>query len=220
MTAAAMNDFDNGPPPQGRTSVGRIALVEEDDWVRLSTARLLQNEGYLVDCYASGDALLSDGDLAAVDAVLLDMEMPGANGLDTLRALAGRDERPCVLVTSRHGDIGLAVEAMKLGAIDFLEKPVPRAALIAAIAEAAALHEHRGAVDAVRLLARQRIGSLSERQLQILARIVNGRSNKAIAFELGLSVRTIEAYRAELLARLGVRSTAEAVRLALAADLI
>lgn len=202
------------------TRARRIALVDDDDWVRLSTARLLRSEGYRVDGFASGDEFLDRADFGAFDAVLLDMQMPGANGIDTLRALAERGVRTCVLMLSGHGDVGLAVEAMKLGALDFLEKPVSPGALVAAIDEAAERHERRTAEVAARVLARRRIERLSDRQRQILCRIVEGQANKSIAFELGLSVRTIEAYRAELLGRLGVRSTAEAVRLALAADLI
>lgn len=216
----AMNEYEDPRIAEEGARNRRIALVDDDDWVRLSTARLLRGEGYRVDCFASGDEFLREADIGGFDVVLLDMQMPGANGLDTLRALAERGVRPCVLMLSGHGDVGLAVEAMKLGALDFLEKPVSPVVLVAAIDEAAERYERRIAEVAARALARRRIERLSDRQRQILARIVEGQPNKAIAFELGLSVRTIEAYRAELLARLGVRSTAEAVRLALAADLI
>jgi two-component system response regulator FixJ len=198
----------------------RIALVDDDEWVRFSTARLLRAEGYQVDCYESGDAFLQSGDAASVDVVLLDMQMPGSNGIDTLRALGKGSDRPCILMLSGHGDVGLAVQAMKLGALDFLEKPASPQTLVAALDQALSHHARRGAQAAAREAACRRLEPLSERQRQVLARMVDGRPNKLIAFELGLSIRTVEAYRAQLLDKLGVRSTAEAVRIAIDAGML
>jgi two-component system response regulator FixJ len=121
---------------------------------------------------------------------------------------------------SGHGDIGLAVEAMKLGALDFLEKPASPAVLIAALDSALAQHAQKEAKSAAREAASRRLEPLSERQRQVLAHMIEGRPNKLIAFELGLSIRTVEAYRAQLLDKLGVRSTAEAVRIAIDAGLL
>jgi two-component system response regulator FixJ len=212
---------DESSPVQAGCKPGsRIALVDDDEWVRFSTARLLRAEGYQVDCYESGDAFLQSGDAASVDVVLLDMQMPGSSGIDTLRALGKGSDRPCILMLSGHGDVGLAVQAMKLGALDFIEKPASPKILVSALDQALSHHASKGAKAAVRKAACRRLEQLSDRQRQVLARMVEGRPNKLIAFELGLSIRTVEAYRAQLLDKLGVRSTAEAVRIAIDAGMI
>lgn len=196
-----------------------VAVVDDDDAVRLSTARLLERAGHRVQTYSSGDAFLEARLPDQLDCVLLDMRMPGRNGLDVLRALGDRDTAPSVLVLTGHGDVPLAVEAMKLGAVDFLEKPYPAGALIDAIQGACELRARSRASESASREAVERVRTLSERQRQVLTGIVKGQPNKIIAYELDLSIRTVEAYRAQLLDKLGVRSTAEAVRIAIAAGL-
>jgi two-component system, LuxR family, response regulator FixJ len=196
-----------------------IAIVDDDDAVRLSTTLMLELAAHRVQAFASGDdflvALLPDD----LDCILLDMRMPGRSGLEVLKVLAGRDAAPAVLVFTGHGNIPLAVEAMKLGAVDFLEKPYAPEALVGAIDRACALRAEPRALEAARREAATRLEVLSPRQRQVLRGIVAGRPNKIIAYELGLSIRTVEAYRAQLFERLAVRGTAEAVRIALAGGL-
>ncbi len=196
-----------------------VAVVDDDDAVRLSTARLLERAGLRVQTFASGDAFLEARLPDQMGCILLDMRMPGRNGLDVLRVLSERDSAPAVLVLTGHGDIPLAVEAMKLGAIDFLEKPYQPGALIGAVEGACELRARSRASEAAKGEAAELTRTLSERQRQVLEGIVQGKPNKIIAYELDLSIRTVEAYRAQLLDKLGVRSTAEAVRIALAAGI-
>jgi two-component system response regulator FixJ len=195
-----------------------IAIVDDDDAVRRSTAALVERAGHRAWAFASGDAFLARRP-EAIDCVLLDMRMPGLSGLDVLEILAGEDDAPAVLVVTGHGDIALAVAAMRLGAADFLEKPYAPEALLAGIDYACGLGARPRASKAARREAAARLDTLSERQRQVLQGIVKGKPNKIIAYDLGLSVRTVEAYRAQVLIKLGVRSTAEAVRIALAGGL-
>jgi two-component system response regulator FixJ len=200
-------------------SAHHIAIVDDDDAVRVSTARLLQTAGHRVHSFASGDEFLAAGLPDGLNCVLLDMRMPGLSGLDVLRAIGDQDNPPAVLMLTGHGDIPLAVEAMKLGAIDFIEKPYVPGKLLSAIESASELYAQAQEVHAGSREAEKLVESLSERQRQVLEGIVRGRPNKIIAYELSLSIRTVEAYRAQMLDKLGVRSTAEAVRIAISAGM-
>ncbi len=206
-------DTPRRPAPDARV----VALVDDDDGARTSTTWFLEGEGYRVLPYPSGDAFLRACVPDQVSCVLLDLRMPGRSGLDVLRALVGRENAPPVVVLTGHADLATAVEAMKLKAADIIEKPYPPEALMAALGSALARHERSRAARAAARDARVLVDGLSERQRQVLAGIVDGKPNKIIAWQLGLSVRTVEAYRAQLFERLGARSTAEAVRIAVAA---
>jgi len=210
---------DTFPGVQLVSGVKVIAVVDDDDVVRHSTAVLLERAGYSIVAFESGDAFLATQRPGDSDCILLDMRMTGTDGLGVLKALGAWEEMPPVLVLTGHGAVPEAVEAMKLGAADFLEKPYPAEALLSAIDKAleAGSTGKAGAVDAA---AAARVGTLSNRQQQVLRGILKGQPNKIIAYELGLSIRTVEAYRAQLLEKLGVRGTAEAVRLAIAAGML
>ena len=195
-----------------------VAVVEDDEKVRVSTARLLEMAGYRVREYASGDAFLAAQFRGESDCILLDLRMPGTHGLEVLKVLHSWEKMPPVLFLTGHGAVKEAVEAMKLGATDFLEKPYPADALLKAIAAALTIGP-KAKTPRVDREAAARVARLSERQAEVLRGIVAGKPNKVMAYDLGLSIRTVEAYRAQLLGRLGVRGTAEAVRVALAAGL-
>ena len=216
----AMNEMC-GVSPRGTAVSGTqvIAIVDDDDAVRRSTAALLERAGYRVRTFASGDAFLAAQLPGDSDCILLDMRMPGTNGLGVLKALGDWEKMPPVLVLTGHGAIPEAVEAMRLGAFDFLEKPYPAPGLVETIGRALAASP-RGRTGGGDPEARARVNSLSQRQLQVLQGILKGQANKVIAYELSLSIRTVEAYRAQLLEKLGVRGTAEAVRLAIAAGML
>lgn len=199
------------------TQVPTVAIVDDNESLRLLTARILKREGWDVAAFASGDLFLADTAPARFSSVLLDLRMPGMDGLSVLRALRERPNPPPVLVLTGHGGIPQAVEAMRLGAVDFLEKPYAAKDLIAAIGRAIAARAEAG--TAANDEAALAVESLSLRQRQVLCGILRGDPNKIIAFQLDLSIRTVEAYRAQLLQKLGVRSTAGAVRMALAANL-
>ena len=196
-----------------------VAVIDDDERVRQSTVWLLEGAGYRVLPYVSGDAFLAAEMPERLDVALLDMHMPGRNGLDVLRALAAREDAPSVLVLTGHGDIAMAVEAMKLKAADFLQKPYPPLALLEALEDALAAREQGRAARTPNSRARALVDALPPRQRQVLTGIVRGLANKTIAWELGLSVRTVEDYRAQLLERLGVRCTAEAIRIGLDAGI-
>lgn len=201
------------------TAPRTVAIVDDDVVVRNSVAHLVEGAGHRVLSFATGDAFLAARLPRDLDCVLLDMNMPGLSGLEVLTALAERDGAPAVVVLTGHGNIALAVEAIKRGAVDFLRKPYAPAALLAALDAACALRDEPRASEAARREAAALLDSLSPRQRQVLSGIVGGRPNKIIAHELGLSVRTVEAYRAQLLDKLGARGTAEAVRIGLAGGL-
>jgi two-component system response regulator FixJ len=196
-----------------------VAIVDDDPSARASTGALLEGEGYRVVRFASGDQFLEACLPEHLVCVLLDIRMPGRSGLDVLRLLSERTVRPPTLMLSGHADLELAVEAMKLGAVDFLRKPCPPRQLLRAVAHLAAVVERSRDQNEVDREMHRLVEALTKRQRQVLEGIVRGLPNKLIAWELQLSVRTVECYRADLLRRLGVRSIAEAVRIALAAGL-
>jgi two-component system response regulator FixJ len=194
-----------------------VIIVDDDEGVRDSTSVLLGLAGHKVQTFPSGSALVEAGIPEGADVILLDLMMPGLNGLETLRAL-GTGPLPSVIVLTGHGDIPLAVEAMKLGASDFLEKPYPSERLLDLVSTI----EPRPGVpgdDAARVAAQEKIERLTPRQREILKGLADGEQSKVTAHRLDLSVRTVEAYRGQLFSRLGVRRMADAVRIAVLAGL-
>lgn len=207
--------FERTPTARAGASV---AIVEDDRTLSRTIADLLRHAGYRVETFTSGEAFLADGALpGCFDCALLDLRLPGISGLDVLAALRQAGSPLPVLFLTGHADITLAVEAMKLGAADFLEKPYAPAALLAAAAKACAGSAERRRLEKANRRAANLIGSLTPRQREVLEGMAKGESSKIMAHRLGLSVRTVEMHRAHLMARLGARSSLEAVRLALEA---
>ena len=200
------------------STVCAVAVVEDEETLNRTMAALLEHAGHRVRRYASGEALLEQDDFfGECDCALLDINLPGMSGLDLLRLIQDRDDAPSVVVLTGAGDIPTAVEAMRLGAVDFIEKPYLPTALLDAVEKAGRHASSRRASRSAEREAAARLRQLSHRQRQVLAGMVDGQSNKIIADHLQLSVRTVEAYRAQLLAKLGARTTTEAVRVALSA---
>jgi len=196
-----------------------VVVVDDDPAVRDSTSTLLRHAGFDVEVFESGSSLIDRGVPANADVILLDMLMPGISGLETLRALREDPDMPAVIVITGHGDIPLAVEAMKLGAAEFLEKPYPMRSLLDLVATI----ERPGRSSAPppgREEAADKVNQLSERQRQVLKGLASGEPSKVTAHRLGLSVRTVEAYRGHVFTRLGVRGMADAVRIAVEAGLL
>ena len=194
-----------------------IHVVDDDAAVRLSLERLLGSMGFATVSYATPGAFLLEAPHLLGGCVLLDVKMPGIGGLEVQARLKAIGFIPPVIVITGQGDIQTAVLAMKAGAFDFLEKPYEDEVLLTAIeaALAASPDDHvRQAVDLARRIAR-----LSPREREVLDALVAGASNKVIAFDLGLSVRTVEVHRARMMERLGTRQLAEAIRLAVLATL-
>ena len=194
-----------------------IHVVDDDAAVRHSLEQLLESMGFATVSYTTpGNFLLAAPHLLG-GCVLLDVKMPGISGLEVQARLRTIGFVPPIIVITGQGDIQTAVLAMKAGAFDFLEKPYEDEVLLAAIEAALAAspddHIHQ-AVDSA-----QRIARLSPREREVLDALVAGASNKVIAFDLGLSVRTVEVHRARMMERLGTRQLAEAIRLAVLATL-
>ncbi|MDB5670283.1 MAG: fixJ [Alphaproteobacteria bacterium] len=197
-----------------------IYIVDDDDAVRASLHSLLSvRPDTLIRGYRSGDAFLAAIDELEPGCILLDFHMPGATGLDVLRAVQGRPGFVAIILTGR-GDIALAVEAMKAGALDFIEKPYQFAELSAALEAAYAKLEESNAETARAGAAAAKLDALSSREQDVLKGLIEGRSNKLIAYDLDISPRTVEIYRANVMTKLGVRSLSEALRIAFAAGLV
>ncbi|GGA60376.1 response regulator transcription factor [Sphingomonas psychrolutea] len=196
-----------------------VHLVDDEEAIRLSAGFLLRTNGYVVKSYVSGVAFLADADRETRGCVLLDIRMPELDGLEVQRRLSERGiEMPVIMLTG-HGDVALAVRAIKAGAVEFLEKPFQKAALLAAIEEAFrrvddADRIHLDAAEAV-----IRLAALTPREGDVLQGIVQGQPNKITAYELGISIRTVEAHRAALMVKLHARSLSEVLRIAFAAGL-
>jgi two-component system, LuxR family, response regulator FixJ len=194
-----------------------IHVVDDDAAVRHSLERLLGSMGFATVTYTTPGAFLLAAPHLSGGCVLLDVKMPGISGLEVQARLRTIGFVPPIIVITGQGDIHTAVLAMKAGAFDFLEKPYEDEVLLAAIeaALAASPDDHiQQAVDSA-----QRIARLSPREREVLDALVAGAPNKVIAFDLGLSVRTVEVHRARMMERLGTRQLAEAIRLAVLATL-
>lgn len=195
-----------------------IHIVDDDAHVRAATSYLLTSRGHLTEVYASSEEFLQQANLER-GCVLLDLRMPTLDGLATMARLTERGVAIPVIMMSGHGDLCTAVRAMKLGAIDFIEKPYKEQELLAAISRALDVRaqerrRHQGRSDAL-----ARTGKLSPRELQILRGLLGGLTNKGIARHLDLSHRTVEMHRATMMEDLGCSSLSEAVRIAIDAGL-
>jgi two-component system response regulator FixJ len=196
-----------------------IAIVDDDNDLRRSTGDLLKAEGYRVQSFTNGAEFIAADPDTALSCILLDIEMPGLDGIGVLQALGERGLRVPVLVITGQGDVPTAVKAMRLGAVNFIEKPYAADELLRAVREALDGLAPRRMLPPDGGQARAKVASLTERQRGVLLGVMKGHANKMIAFELGLSVRTVESYRAQMLEKLGARGTAEAVRMGIAAGL-
>ncbi len=192
-----------------------VHVVEDDQPMRDSLVELLEEAGYRARAYASGEELLARGTAAEPGCVVSDLRMPGIDGLTLLRRLrAGGCGLPLILITG-HGDVAMAVSAMKAGAIDFLEKPFEPDALLGAIAMALRVRSTGTAAEEGES-AHRRLERLTLREHEVLEHLVAGRSNKEAAEKLGISPRTIEFHRANIMEKTGAAGLPELVRLWLA----
>jgi two-component system response regulator FixJ len=197
-----------------------VYVIDDDLAMRDSLEFLLETAGFTVQLFDSAAGFLDRASSLKFGCVLSDVQMPGINGMDLLRRMkADRAVLPVVLMTG-HGDIPLAVEAIKLGAIEFLEKPFGDAQLLGAIRTALLLSKENVRSEAIAGDLLARIESLSPRERQVMDGLVAGLSNKLIARDYDISPRTIEVYRANVMTKMQARSLSELVRLALRAGLL
>lgn len=194
-----------------------LHIVDDDDDVRESAALLLDASGYSVATYSSGVEFLEKLDPTVPACILLDIHMPQMDGLEVQRRLVDRGVAFPVIVLTGQGDISIAVQAMKHGAFEFLEKPYLNDVLLQAAADAFAKLEASTEDRAVTAQARAGVAKLTAREKEVLQGLLAGLPNKLIAYELKISVRTVEIYRANVMDKLGARSLSTAVRIALAA---
>lgn len=194
-----------------------VYLVDDDEAVRRSTSFMLKTSGYKVETYVSGVAFLKDARHAEPGCVLLDVRMPEMDGLAVQKELKARGIDLPVIVMTGHGDVSVAVEAMKAGAVDFIEKPFEKSVLLAALDDGFGRIELSGRRAERAALAAIRLEALTPRERDVLRGLVDGLPNKTIGYDLGISPRTVEIHRAHLMTKLGVRSLSEALRIAFAA---
>lgn len=194
-----------------------VHVVDDDEAARESLAFLLASAGIANRTYASAELLLSRVADLGPGCIVTDVRMPGMSGLDLLSHLRNAKVSLPVIVITGHGDVPLAVEAMKLGAVDFIEKPFNDDLLLASIRSALSRGEVGGEREQERADAAERIGRLSGREHDVLNGLVAGKPNKVIAFDLGISPRTVEVYRANLMTKTQASSLSELVRLTLLA---
>ncbi|HET7883780.1 MAG TPA: response regulator FixJ [Acetobacteraceae bacterium] len=195
-----------------------VHIVDDDASVRDSLSILLESAGFVVRAYDSAPAFLEAASDRQAGCVLTDVQMPELNGLELQRRLAERGIRLPVIVMTGHADVPIAVEALKAGASDFLEKPFDDEHLItavtAAIAASQRVHDEAAAVADIAA----RLATLTPREREVLEGLVAGHPNKTIAYDLGSSPRTVEVHRARVMEKMGARSLPELVRMTIAVD--
>lgn len=196
-----------------------VYLVDDDEAIRRSAGFMLKTSGYQVKAFASGVELLKEAKELPAGCILLDVRMPEMDGLQVQQALHDRGVGLPVIVMTGHGDVGVAVQAMKAGAVDFIEKPFEKAVLLSAIDEGFARIDQAGRSRARAEEAQVRLQALTPRERDVLEGLVRGHPNKTIAYDLDISPRTVEIHRANLMTKLGVASLSEALRIAFAAGL-
>jgi two-component system response regulator FixJ len=194
-----------------------IHVIDDDEAVRDSLEALLLAEGFAVMGFDSAEAFLTEGDAAAAGCCLLDVRMPGMDGLTLLRRLGDTGAAAPVVVMTGHGDVPMAVKAMKLGAVDFIEKPFDARTMLATIRTALRTPRVPRSSAAVDPALAEKLGRLTPREREVLEELVAGRSNKEVGLALGISPRTVEIHRARLMEKMAADSLAHLVRQALAA---
>ena len=192
-----------------------IHVIDDDADVRQSLAFLLTTAGLSVRVHESADAFLKVLAEVQEGCIVTDVRMPGIDGIELQRRLAAAGIRLPVIVMTGHGDIALAVEAMKAGAVDFIEKPFDDEVLLTAIKAALARRAGDRERAARAVAVRDRLKLLSERERQVMDGLVAGKPNKIIAYDLGISARTVEIYRANVMAKMQADSLSALVRMAL-----
>jgi FixJ family two-component response regulator len=195
-------------------NVETICLVDDDPGVRRALSRVLREEGWNVEAFESAEAFLSQSGDRANGCLVLDVTLPGLDGLELQRRLAEAGQvLPIVFVTG-FGDIPMSVRAIKAGATDFLTKPVQAQALVAAVRSAIEQHRAARAAQAGTARLRERLASLTPREREVLAALAVGRLNKQIAADLGVVEQTVKFHRARIMERMQARTVAELMHFA------
>jgi two-component system response regulator FixJ len=197
-----------------------VHIIDDDEGLRESLAFLLRAAQLEVRSFDSAKTFLDALPDASVGCVITDIRMPDMSGIELLRRLKELKVGIPVIVITGHGDVALAVEAMKIGAADFFEKPFDDDLLVASVRAALRQQEDQTKRGVERAEIEHRISTLSPREKDVLAGLVEGRANKQIAFDLGISPRTVEIYRANLMNKMQANSLSDLVRMALLAEML
>jgi two-component system response regulator FixJ len=202
-----------------RSDPALVHVIDDDEPARQSLAFLLGTAGVEVRTYDSAVAFLNEATGVKTGCVITDVRMPEVSGIDLLHRLKElRVDVPVIVITG-HGDVPLAVEAMKIGAFDFLEKPFDDEMLLASVRSALDRQDRDSQRQAERAEIEGRVAALSNRERDVLGGLVAGKANKQIAFDLGISPRTVEIYRANLMTKMQAASLSDLVRMALIAGI-
>ena len=196
-----------------------VHLVDDEEAIRRSAGFMLKTSGYRVRPFISGVELLKQARTLEPGCILLDIRMPGMDGLEVQQALREQGVALPVVIMTGHGDISVAVKAMKAGAVDFIEKPFEKSVLLSALDQGFSRLRKAERNKEREEEAELRIAALTPREREVLAGLAQGLPNKTIAYDLGLSPRTVEIHRANLMQKLGVHSLSEALRIAFAAGM-
>lgn len=194
---------------------GAVFVVDDDPAVRTTLSTVFARAGYEVTCFADGAALVAAARAGTPRCIVLDVHIPGKSGLDILKQLNAQDYPVPIFMMSGQGDIAMAVDAIKHGALDFIEKPFRGSDVVTrveAAIEARAQRDNNGSSDPQRFYFPGR-EPLSRREQDVLAQIVAGASNKEAGRKLGISPRTIEVHRAHLMQKIGARNAADLIRI-------
>lgn len=197
-----------------------IYVIDDDDAVRLSLQFMLKSAGIPALTFESAKAFLAVLPQVTSGCIVTDVSMPEMTGIELLRHVTKTHPEIPVIVITGHGDISLAVEAMKIGAVDFLEKPFDGQQVLTAVRSALSREANTGKRKAEVMGIQDKIAALSNRERQVLEGLVAGSANKNIAFDLGISPRTVEIYRANLMTKMAANSLSDLVRMAMMAGIM
>jgi two-component system response regulator FixJ len=195
-----------------------IHIVDDEEPVRKSLAFLLSISGHAARVHESATAFLSVAKDMRNACLITDLRMPDMSGVDLLRRLREESAMLPTIVITGHGDVPMAVEAMKAGALDFIEKPFEDEVLLDAVARAVAELENRPRAEEDGEAIRRRLAELSDRERQVMTGVVAGLANKTIAYDLNISPRTVEVHRANVMAKMRAKNLPELVRMVMAAS--
>jgi two-component system response regulator FixJ len=198
---------------------GCVYVVDDDEAVRDGLSGLLDAGGYTCRTFSSAQDFLQAAPTLRPGCLIADIRMPGMDGLELQRRLVEQSLPFPLIVVTGHGDVPLAVRAMKAGALDFIQKPFAAKAILESTKNAMTQVAEPQQLDALEVAAKARVDSLSRREREVLQGLLSGLPNKSIAYELGISPRTVEVHRGRVMQKMGARSLSELVRLGLAAGL-
>jgi len=201
------------------TTQATVFVVDDDQAIRSSLQWLIESVGLQVETYSTADEFMQRYYPGRAGCLLLDVRMPGMSGLELQEYLVEKQIRIPVIIITGHGDVPMAVRAMKSGAVDFIEKPFNDELLLESIRKALAVDEKQRELQSQRARVAARLAHLTPREHEVMVMVTEGRSNKEIATDLGVSAKTVEAHRARVMEKMEAGSLAELVRMVLAAGI-